>query len=317
LISRLLAIQNIGGGKMDKFWKSRGTSVLLLLLLSVFFAACVGQPSIESQTWIDFPLEGKEISEGKPIDIVSHFYAREGVNEVSILINGVELSKGPPFSPGETFIEHRQAWTPDEPGLYTIEVAQYRPDDSISSQAQVNVTVLGKVAQVETEEEAPVEEPPEQEEAPPEQPQVEEPAPEEPPAEEPPPEQPPEEEEPPADTSPPTISNLAASQSSIVEGPCTPKTVLVTVSVSDPSGVSEVKLYHRVVKGGQNGTWLTPNMNTIGGDNYQLTIGPQQFMKSLNPYGGSTWQFYVKAVDGAGNTGQSGNGNVQIQVCVQ
>ena len=110
---------------------------------------------------------------------------------------------------------------------------------------------------------------------------------------------------------------MQASVDPIVETPCQPDSVTISAQVSDPSGLSEVKLYYRVVKGGQNGTWQTPAMGAVGGDKYQLTLGPGQFKASMNPYGGSILQYYVKAWDNKGNIAQSASGNVHIQVCVQ
>jgi hypothetical protein len=291
-------------------------ALFMLLLILISSTACVERPEIKSRVWIDFPLEGGEYREGKPIQIVSHLYAKDGVNELSLSVNGVELSKGPPFTPGETFVEFNQEWVPAQPGPHTIEVALYDADGEISRKAQVNVTILGKVEKTEEEEEPSPSPTPTTEDTP-EPPKAKEPTPT-------PTHTPKPEVIPPTptwttqpDTTPPTISNMTASQDSIVEEGCKPNRVMVSVSVSDASGISEVKLYHRIVKGGQNGTWLTPNMNATGGGNYQLTLGPDQFKKSMNPYGGSIWQYYVKAWDSYGNTAQTGSGNVQIQVCVK
>jgi hypothetical protein len=293
---------------------SRKFIVLFLpLLILAYSSACVGQPDVKSRVWIDFPLEGSEFREGKPIQIVSHFYAKEGVNELSVSVNGTELSKGPPFTPGETFVEFRQEWVPAQPGPHTIEVAVYDADGIPTSKAQVNVTVLGTVEKPEQEEgPSPTPTPTTGEAQPP--PEKKEPTPTSTPKPEVIPPTPTWTTQP--DTTPPTISNLAASQTSIVEEPCTPNRVKITVSVSDASGISEVRLYHRIVKGSQEGTWLTPTMNATGGGNYQLTLGPVQFKRSMNPYGGSIWQYYVKAQDSYGNEAQTSSGNVQVQVCV-
>ena len=91
----------------------------------------------------------------------------------------------------------------------------------------------------------------------------------------------------------------------------------ISTSVTDSGGLSEVKLYYRIVKGGQNGTWQTPLMNASSGSKYQLTLGPGQMQASLPAYGGSILQFYVKAWDTAGNVAETSSGNVQVQVCVE
>jgi len=300
---------------MNKAQCLNGLAVLfLLILLTAGGSACVGQPDIESRAWIDFPLEDSEIFVGSPVLITSHLYAKDGVKEFGISVNGEVITQGPPLNPEETFVEISQEWIPEKAGQHTIEVAIYDPNGIASSKARVDVTVIGEIASPQPEEtsspsplpsQSPVVEttlaptstraslptftPP----SPTAEPTI------------------------PPDTTPPNISNLQASVDPIVEEPCQPDSVTISAQVSDPSGLSQVKLYYRVVKGGQNGTWQTPAMGAAGGDKYQLTLGPNQLKASMNPYGGSILQYYVKAWDNKGNIAQSSSGNVHIQVCVQ
>ena len=300
--------------------------LFLLILLTAGGSACVDQPEVESRAWIDFPLEDSEIFIGVPVSITSHLYAKDGVKEFSISINGEVITQGPPLNPEETFIEISQEWVPEQAGQHTIEVTIYDPNGNASSKAQVDVIVIGEIASPQPEEtSSPSPSPSSSQTAeatlaptsttaslptlsltftqPPPKPTSTIPptaAPTIPP-----------------DTTPPNISNMQASVDPIVEGPCQPDSVTISAHVSDPSGLSQVKLYYRVVKGGQNGTWQTPAMGAAGGDKYQLTLGPGQFKVSMNPYGGSILQYYVKAWDNKGNIAQSSSGNVHIQVCIQ
>jgi len=121
----------------------------------------------------------------------------------------------------------------------------------------------------------------------------------------------------PPDTTPPNISNMQASADPILPSPCQPNTVVISAQVSDASGVSEVKLYFRVVKGAQNGVWQEINMNAVGGDQYQIQIGPPLLKASMTSYAGSTLAFYVKAWDNNANIAQNNIGNIQIGFCVQ
>jgi hypothetical protein len=294
--------------------------LLLLILLTTGGSACVGQPEVESRAWIDFPLEDSEIFIGIPVPITSHLYAKDGVKEFSISINGEAIIQGPPINPEETFIEISQEWVPEQPGQHTIEAAIYDANGIVSSKAQVDVTVIGEIASPQpdyTPSPSPSPSPsssplPEGTLAPTStlkplptlSPTLTSPPPTAAPTITP-------------DTTPPNISNMQASVDPIVEAPCQPDSVAISAQVSDASGLSEVKLYCRVVKGGQNGTWQTLPMSAGGGNQYQVTVGPNQLKASMNPYGGSILQYYVKAWDNKGNVAQSSSGNVHIQVCVQ
>ncbi len=119
------------------------------------------------------------------------------------------------------------------------------------------------------------------------------------------------------DTTPPSINNLASSENPISVPPCQPDSTTLSAKVSDTSGLSEVKLYYRVIKGSEKGSWQILLMNNTGGKNYQVTVGPNQLKASKDPYAGLILQYYVKAWDTKGNFAESKSGNVQIQYCVQ
>ena len=302
--------------------------LFLLILLTAGGSACVDQPEVESRAWIDYPLGDSEIFIGVPVPITSHLYAKDGVKEFSISINGEAITQGPPLNPEETFVEISQEWVPEQSGKYTIEVVIYDINGITSSKAQVDVIVIGEIASPQPEEKSspsPSPSPSSSQTAeatlapttttaslPTLSPTFTQPPPK--PTSTIPPTAAPTI---PPDTTPPNISNMQASVDPIVEEPCQPDSVTISAQVSDPSGLSQVKLYYRIVKGGQNGTWQTPAMGAAGGDKYQLILGPGQLKASMNPYGGSILQYYVKAWDSNGNIAQSNIGNVHIQVCVQ
>jgi hypothetical protein len=128
---------------------------------------------------------------------------------------------------------------------------------------------------------------------------------------------PPTTEAPPPDTTPPTISGMSAAPDRIAELPCGQNTVTITGQVSDPSGVDQVKLYYRAVKGSTIGSWQISNMTNAGGNQYQIDIGPAEISASYSPYGGLTLQYYIKAWDTLGNFSQNTSGNLPLDYCVQ
>ena len=83
----------------------------------------------------------------------------------------------------------------------------------------------------------------------------------------------------------PNVSNIAVKPSTVL---LNIGTVTVSASVSDPSGISNVRVYYRT--GG--GKWFSAVMNFSGG-RYSATIGP--FSTA------GTWDFHIRAVDNVGN----------------
>jgi hypothetical protein len=119
------------------------------------------------------------------------------------------------------------------------------------------------------------------------------------------------------DTTPPNISGMSAVPDRIAELPCAQNSVTISAQVSDPSGVSQVKLYYRAIKGGIVGSWQIENMTHTGGNQYQIEVGPSQISASYSPYGGLILQYYVKAWDSHDNASQTSSGNVPLDYCVQ
>jgi len=122
---------------------------------------------------------------------------------------------------------------------------------------------------------------------------------------------------PPPDTTPPSISNITESDDPIIEPPCPePNSVTISARVTDPSGVSRAELYYRVVKGYQQGQWRTRPMSPVGGDVYQVTVGPDELIDSLSPYGGGRMEYRIRAWDTRGNMSQSRTHTVTLEACL-
>jgi len=291
-------------------------SLIFLILLSLFVTACASEADIRSRVWFDFPTSGREFKVGESIIITAHLYAKDGVNDYCLQLDGKEIARESAPNPGETLVAIQKEWIPTTSGQHTITLIQYDANLNASSKGSVHVNVVETSSTPEPEI-ITSKSPEATETGMPTPTWTKEPTwtrePTNPPA----PATPTATEPPPPDTTPPSISNLAASPDPIVEAPCTPNSVTISASVSDNTGLSEVKLYYRIVKGGQNGAWQTPVMNANGGGKYQVTLGPSQMQASMQAYGGSIVQFYVKAWDSAGNVAETSSGNVQVQVCVE
>jgi len=116
---------------------------LTLVLLSVLAAGCAAQPTGGPRAWIDVPIDGARVPAGIEIQVQSHAYARAGVAEVLLSINGVPYRRDPPVEPGAALTSLSQAWMPEGPGDYTLQVVAYDGEGGASAPDDVLVTVLG------------------------------------------------------------------------------------------------------------------------------------------------------------------------------
>lgn len=123
----------------------------------------------------------------------------------------------------------------------------------------------------------------------------------------------------PPDTTPPSITKITASASTIYNySTCGPTSVTIMAWANDPSGISKVELNYRVVRGSDQGQWRTLGMGPAGGDKYQATLGFNELKASLDPpvYSTATIEYYIKAWDGRGNMTQSGTQTVTLKACL-
>jgi hypothetical protein len=125
----------------------------------------------------------------------------------------------------------------------------------------------------------------------------------------------------PGDTTGPSIGRWAVSPALIYWDEwdsCTPREVTVNAyNISDPSGVSAVKVVYRM----KNGNWQSKGMNQVQTGMWSATIGPNDLELSLNPpvtvgltaAGINSLECYVQAIDGVGNSANSDTRTVTVQ----
>lgn len=102
---------------------------------------------------------------------------------------------------------------------------------------------------------------------------------------------------------------------------CTPtypiEATINAYNVTDPSGVSAVKVVYRM-KGGSS---QSKAMNQVQTGMWSATIGPNDLERSLNPpvatsYGQqNSLEYYIQAFDGVGNRSDSGTRTLTVQYC--
>jgi LysM repeat protein len=129
------------------------------------------------------------------------------------------------------------------------------------------------------------------------------------------------------DTTGPAISDISESDTPIYwpEEYCPPDYVTIRAFVSDPAGVSGVKLTYRVVDPSYEGEWQALSMQHPGTGDYtgtgtfEATVDGAALEASLEPPvsgTSSTLEYYIQAFDGIGNRSQSSTGSVVVQYCL-
>jgi hypothetical protein len=121
---------------------------LALLLFSILVAgalfACEPQDT-GPKAWIDEPMPGVSFPAGEPVKITYHAYARDGVAEVLISVNGEPLKRGVLDDAEVRFSRGTDEWMPAEAGDYRLEVKTFDVNGQSSPSAAVDVRVVKKV----------------------------------------------------------------------------------------------------------------------------------------------------------------------------
>jgi len=319
-------------GKILLLWRA----LLILIFISLLGGALSCVPvEARPRAWIDVPSDGAQVTIGTAIFVISHAYAREGVAEMMLSVNGEPYRREPPSEPGASFTKIAQEWLPEGPGDYLLQVTAYDTKGEVSSPATVWVRVVSEVAPAATETPTPTLTPtsppaitptftptlaptftptPTPTLIPTPSPTL---APTATPTFTPVPTLtftpvPP-------DTTPPSISGITASTDLIKEPTCEPNAVTISAQVSDPSGVSSAEVVYWVVSGMKSGALRTQGMSPAGGSTYQVTLDWNALRASWDPVpttSGSALNYYIRAQDSRGNTAQSGTNTVAITYCL-
>jgi hypothetical protein len=119
---------------------------LTLLVLLAGTVACAEEVETGPRAWIDFPRDGASAPAGAPVTVISHAYARQGVGEVLLSVNGEAYRHDPPAEAGASFSQIEQEWLPEEEGVYTLQVVTYDTTGAVSHPDAITVRVGGEVA---------------------------------------------------------------------------------------------------------------------------------------------------------------------------
>jgi hypothetical protein len=121
-----------------------GMIILSCLAFILGVAACQEEPT-GPRAWIDTPRDGASVPVGAPVVVLSHAYAREGVAEVMLSVNGQAYRRSPPSAPG-SFVKATHEWFPDREGDYILQITTYSQTGEASSPATARVRAIGRAA---------------------------------------------------------------------------------------------------------------------------------------------------------------------------
>lgn len=136
----------------NHFILRRSLLSVVLLVLAIGTLSCNRELDGRPRAWIDFPRDGTSVSIGETITVTSHAFAREGIAEVVLSVNGEAYRRYAPAEVGAEFTEVVQEWTPTEEGFYTLQVRVYDILGESSNPATISMRVGAPLAESPPEE---------------------------------------------------------------------------------------------------------------------------------------------------------------------
>lgn len=98
------------------------------------------------KAWIDSPIDGASVPAGTPVSVISHAFAREGLSEVLLSVDGKAFKRGSPSPPGEPFGKITQNWLPAQAGEHVLQVTAFDANGEASNPATIKVRVVDRLA---------------------------------------------------------------------------------------------------------------------------------------------------------------------------
>jgi len=120
--------------------------LILPLALLALTAAILSCAPVETgpRIWIDWPRDGHQVEAGTPLTVICHAYARDGLAEVQLTVNGEPYQLVAPAQAGEKFVEISLEWVATQPGDYLLSLTSFDMNGETSIPASVSVTVPGE-----------------------------------------------------------------------------------------------------------------------------------------------------------------------------
>jgi hypothetical protein len=117
------------------------SQIVIWSIAILAISACTTQEIVKVQSWIDTPRDGATYEVNTPVQIMSHAYAKEGVGEIVLYINGEAYRRDAAPPSEDNLISLIQEWIPTEAGQYVVEVKAMDVNGKISAPAIIGVEI--------------------------------------------------------------------------------------------------------------------------------------------------------------------------------
>ncbi len=117
----------------------------LLVVLVLCIGSTLGciEEEVGPRAWIDFPGDGSNVLVGAPVSVQSHAYAKEGLAEILLSVNG-QPYRTSPVETKETFYKATHDWLPASEGSYTLQISGKTKTGVAIRPVSVNVKAVAK-----------------------------------------------------------------------------------------------------------------------------------------------------------------------------
>ncbi len=115
---------------------------LFLSTLLLGLTSCAAGPESAPSAWIDYPRDGDIFPPKETVTIMSHVFARGGVADVVLSINGEAYRRDVPVEAGQDFVSIEQDWVTGGAGIYSIQVQVYDKEGKAGNPAVISVEVM-------------------------------------------------------------------------------------------------------------------------------------------------------------------------------
>ena len=123
----------------------------LFLVFALVLASCA-PPTVSMevtsapiQAWVGGPRDGVEVPMG-PVPVLCHAFARAGVAQIELWVNGAFTNRAVNTAPGETYFTAELSFEATGPGTYVLECLTGDQDGETVRSEPVTVTVSGEEA---------------------------------------------------------------------------------------------------------------------------------------------------------------------------
>lgn len=115
--------------------------ILFWSIVVLSISSCATQENMKVQSWIDTPQDGASFTIGAPVTVISHAYAKDGIAEAVLIVNGEAYRRDPVDQTGKDMAAFYQEWIPQSEGIYTLQVQAVDINGEEGNPAMVTIQI--------------------------------------------------------------------------------------------------------------------------------------------------------------------------------